>query len=861
MNGATDRPCGAEDTGLTAPVSPPGRRTLDRQLSDFHGFLHRLVAAVEQTRPDVDGPLLGRSWDLAGDPAGLRLAELWAFVADGVAAYTALTAGECYLGTARDWTDLQRIVALTGFRPQPRVAARGWVKVDVDVGASPTVPAGTRVQAPGTTQRAAQTFEVVADTVLRADWAGLTATAVPVPTAPSDRTLRFLLDPGFAPGDRVLFVAEQDVPTVSGPLTWFSYWGWLLALNAFVPVISKNRPVAVAVVTERAEDLGTVVVTFDRDLTSLLPGTTTPYAAYRIVGTAGSARRVTQVVRVPAPGTVDAPIITGLYPSATAAVSSTHVVLDAALEELSAQRQVALVDWNGTTPACDIATVSAHRIVEWPVVPGTTTRASRLEFAAPVAALTTASSAGRPVTAYVVDRRVPARTYVIPDAVTATPGVRPQVRIYPAPAHDAANPLQRLAIRVGSGDGDWQVFGCAEAQPATQEAGAASGPDVPRGMVLDLLDDAPDGPIGRAPATANLAPIRHGAMTSGVLGSGDAARAGQVMQVPKPPVAHDVTADGNVVSSLEVRVDGVRWQELPTLSGAGPVDAYSTELTADGGMLVRFGDGEQGNRPTTGKGNVTQTHRVGGGSVGELPAGAIDTLLGSIRGVVGVRGAGATVGGADGDDERRIARLAPTRSRALGRAVSRQDLADLALSFPGVSHATAWRGAGPPGHRCGANGEHVAFLRADTGGRVRAPVTSEVRDLAAFLEAHRDPSVPLCVAPAAVTALGLICRVAVDPRFVVTDVVGAVAASVAAAGGPLDPLERRLGQPLDRSDVVAVVHAVPGVLGLSSLVLTDPRGAGPTTAPAAAASIGRVVADRYRLLVLADTPDVTPEPT
>ena len=46
-------------------------------------------------------------------------------------------------------------------------------------------------------------------------------------------------------------------------------------------------------------------------------------------------------------------------------------------------------------------------------------------------------------------------------------------------------------------------------------------------------------------------------------------------------------------------------------------------LDADGGVTVEFGDGEQGARLPTGRGNVTATYRVGGGTAGEVESGAI----------------------------------------------------------------------------------------------------------------------------------------------------------------------------------------------------------------------------------------------
>ncbi|MEV0319773.1 baseplate J/gp47 family protein [Streptomyces sp. NPDC050658] len=834
MSDTRRRPCG-EPLPLLQPPSPAaGLARPDRAIGAFHDFVADLVRDVEQSRPVPGGPVLGRDWDVEGDPAALRLARLWAYVADGVAAYTSLTTAEAFLGTAADWRDLRRVAALVGFRPRPRVAARGWAVAETDRGASPLVPAGTRLQSPAVPGRDAQTFEVAEDVRLRADWAELTVTPMPRPALPAGRSMRFLREPGFGAGDRVLFVAEREagLPVLPPGFDWFDYWLWLLQLLGLVRP-PRSRPVAVAVVEERTEDLGTVVVTFDRDLTELLSPETTPFAAYRVLATAGGALRLTDLVHLSTAGVASrVPLGSQFYdPTDDAPLSARHLVLDAALDELSAQRTVALVDWR--SEACDIVPAGRHLLVDWRSAPGTRTRASRLEFAADVATLGNARLTQRPVTAYVVDHRVVARTHVIPDRIGAQGPAR--VRVFPAPAEVPP----RIAVRGGPEESDWRVYDCAAA-PVQEERDPAA--PLPSGLVLDLAVAADDpvraAPLGRAPASANLLPLRHGRTESGTLGSGDAALPGQEMAVARPPVAHDVSADGAVVSSLEVRVDGVRWQEAPSLFDAGPTTSYAALLDADGSVRVRFGDGTSGARLPTGRGNVTETHRTGGGTAGEVPSGAIDTLLGRVPGVTGVRGAGPTSGGADQDDERRIVRLAPGRARAFGRAVSRSDLADLALAFPGVSHAVAWRGAGPPGCACGGTGEHVACLRLGAGGLPKAPVADELRALAAFLDGGRDVTVPLCVAAATVRRIRLSCDVSVDPRRVPAEVAAAVRAALTVRGGPLDPLERPLGRALDRSDVLAVIHGVPGVLGVSGLTLRD--------------GAERVSAERYELLALSD---------
>ncbi len=824
-------PCrpGAPGLGLVSP--PPGLRRLRRRMGEFSAFAHDITATVER-----DGAL-GRDWDVEGDPLASELVALWAYVAEIVAAYTELTAGEAYLGTCADWTDLRRLADLIGFRPRPCVAAQGWIRAEVDKGAEPLLPAGTRVQAPAAPPRKAQTYEVAEDTKLRSDWEGLTATWVPVARKVQGRTVRFLGDPGLRVGDRVLFVSESFA---SGPCVvpnweyawsadfWIEFWRYVLCLFGIVPTAT---PLAVAAVVGRLEELGTTVVQFDRELGGLLSSETESYAAYRILATASEARRLDNVVTLTG-GTPAAPSITSLYGSVTA-VTPSSIVLDAALEDLSAGQTVAVVGWG--IGGCDVVTVDAHTPVSWDVAPGTHVRASRLDFADAVPTLQNTQS---DLTVYVVDRRIVARHYDFPKAAEGVTGA--QLRLYPAP--DADHDPAHVAVETTGAGGkpSWEVLACrrALAQEPQDDSGA------PRGLIVDLLDGPPKGTLAQARASANLARIRHGTTASAALGSGDAARAGQRFTLPDAPIAYDVDDAGALVPTLDLRVDGVHWDEVPSLYGQGPAQAFATRLEVDGGITARFGDGVQGARIPTGRNNVASRYRVGGGTAGEVESSAIDSLVGSVRGVKKVRGVGTVAGGADRDDERRLRALVPARARGFGRAVAIEDLADLSLAFPGVTHAAAWNGTGPPGCACGRSGLHLAFLRAGVDGP-RSPQPAEIAMLAGYLDARRDATVPLCVCAALPTTppLQLTVQLATDPRRRFADVAAAVQAALLDPDGPLAPLERALGEPLDRSDVVTVIHTVAGVAGVPSLTL-----------PGAAGELGRRFCERYELIVLDPAP-------
>jgi hypothetical protein len=834
------RPCGTVEERLGLVPPPPGQTVLRRRVGEFDAFARDLVAAIERT--SVPGGTLGHDWDVEGDPLGSTLVDLWAYVAEIVAAYAELTAGEAYLGTASDWTDLRRLADLVGYRPRPCVAAQGWVRAEVDKGADPLLPAGTRVQAPATATRRAQTFEVADDTQLYSDWNALTATWVPVAQKVEGRSVRFLGNPGFHVGDQVLFVREDLPIGLCVPPDWGSdwtaefwaqYWRWILCLIGITPTA---QPLALSGVVSLSSELGTTVVEFDRELGGVLSSETEAYAAYRVLASAGMARRLTKVVTVSGT-TVSTVSVTGEYTQSP--LAETSIVLDASLESLSTGQLVAIVAWQDD--ACDIVSVQAHKPISWEVAPGTSTRASKLEFGASVptlldAMVDAATATESALQVYVVDRRVVARHYEFPgEAQGAT---RTQLRLYPAPKVDP----DRIAVETTIADTlTWEVLACTRSD--TQETEIGVTPDAASGLIVDLVDGPPAGALAKARASANIARIRHGSTARAALGSGDATTPNQRFVLPDAPIAYDLDAAGTPVPTQVLRVEGVSWAEVGSLYGEGTAEVYAVRLAPDGGLTVEFGDGVQGARLPTGRNIVTTSYRVGGGTAGELESGAIDSLLGSVRGVKKVEGAGPTSGGSDQDDEGRLRRLVPTRARAFGRAVSVEDLVDLSLGYPGVTHAAGWYGGGPSGCACGSAGLHLAFVRAGTAGP-RAPDASEVASLASFLDARRDATVPLCVCAAVLTTpLQLTVELSVDPRRLVADVVAAAKAAVADPVGPLGPLQRALGQPLDRSDVFAVLHAVTGVVGVPTLDV-----------PGATGELGRRPAERYELIVLSPAP-------
>jgi hypothetical protein len=143
---------------------------------------------------------------------------------------------------------------------------------------------------------------------------------------------------------------------------------------------------------------------------------------------------------------------------------------------------------------------------------------------------------------------------------------------------------------------------------------------------------------------------------------------------------------------LEVRVDGVKWREVPTFYKSGPKDRVYLVRRADNGTTtVQFGDGRRGARLPTGRENVQAVYRKGIGLEGIVKEEQIGLMLTQPLGVKGVTNLLAPQGAEEPQslDDARV--NAPRTVLTLDRVVSLQDYEDFARDFPGVDKAhAAW---------------------------------------------------------------------------------------------------------------------------------------------------------------------------
>jgi predicted phage baseplate assembly protein len=303
----------------------------------------------------------------------------------------------------------------------------------------------------------------------------------------------------------------------------------------------------------------------------------------------------------------------------------------------------------------------------------------------------------------------------------------------------------------------------------------------------------------------NVALATHGETVDQLLGSGHAAKAFQRFDLAHEPLTHVQSSDASGVSStLEVRVNDVRWDELPTLYGAATdARAYTVRSDENDKTYVQFGDGQRGARLPSGAQNVRATYRKGLGAGGNVRPNTLAQLLDRPLGVKGVTNPLPASGGVDPEAEEQARTSMPIGVRTLGRAVSLTDYADFALAFAGVAKADA---AVLPLRSGPTIVVTVAF--AD-----RPPVVPVDRldDLRDALRGYGDPHVQVDVVPHAERNFRLALKVAVDPAFEAELVLAGVESAVRMA---YSFESRGFGAPVHASAITSIVHGVDGVVAV-----------------------------------------------
>lgn len=332
---------------------------------------------------------------------------------------------------------------------------------------------------------------------------------------------------------------------------------------------------------------------------------------------------------------------------------------------------------------------------------------------------------------------------------------------------------------------------------------------------------------------ANVVAATHGESVTEVLGSGNGSVPNQRFEPKKPPITYVASDDpSGRESTLEVRINELRWDEVPSLYGQ-PADArvYTVRLDDDGAPAVVFGDGRHGARPPTGSDNVVARYRTGIGLAGEVDAGRLSVL--QVR-PLGIREAVNPVPATGAEDPEQLDDArgnAPLTVRTLDRIVSLRDYADFARAFAGVGKADAvalWDG----------RRRVVAVTIASASGSVVEEASKLYGSLVDAIAGASTGMELVRVCSFQPAFFNVRAAIEVDDAHDAAAVLKDAERALLAAFGFA---RRGFGQPVTAAEVVAKLHGVAGVVAvdLNDLYRVDETGAGAATLgmllPAAAA--------------------------
>jgi hypothetical protein len=770
------------------PENRPALSAIAYRVGTYATFRAAMRAAIARS-PELVALTTRRSDDYA-----ITVLELWAAVADVLTFHQERYANEVFLRTARFRESVSRLAALLDYRLRPGVASRTFLAFTLDAGKQLTVPIGQRVQSVPEQGQQPQTFETTEAIDADARFNRLRVFAAPAPLAALavgrgsailDRLQGPTLAGTFAAGDDVVLFNDGATAAVEEKtIASLERRDDLVELRWTVPVQRSGWTASTRVRRFR----GTFrLFGHDAPGTFMVPST--------IGGSASRIRWSLTTLGSPSLPAGNTLLLDGRFEVAAGQallVADTAGAGQKTLVTVTSVAQVAAT----FGPRSDTVT----QLTVTPTVPAIGSRREVVvyqldgpplafwEFAYPP---TLGGDAVHLPGVAVADDEGPAievgrtieRNAFKPGVVIRTRDIAKGRGLL---VEDARGRLARAAVRAEP-----------TLDPTTAPPGAFCHLVLPLTVEGTLAHDS-----ASAVVLGNVAAASHGeTVRDEVVGSGDAAARFQRMVLRKKPLTHlPATGPEGVASTLELRVSGVRWQEVPGLFGRAPTESvFEARPAEDGSTVLQFGDGVTGAVPPSGRGNVVATYRIGVGLAGRVKAGALTTLLEKPPGLSAARNPAAPEGGADPEEVDAARDNAPRTVRTFGRAVSLLDFEDTVTASGEVAKALAtfvWDGLDRAIHLTIAGQEGAAF----------SPTAR--RTLGTTLNGVRDPNHRLRIANYARVPITVRAGVAVEPTY---DQDTVLAAAHAAIVDWLSFARLRLGQSLHLSDLFRVAQDVPGV--------------------------------------------------
>jgi predicted phage baseplate assembly protein len=306
--------------------------------------------------------------------------------------------------------------------------------------------------------------------------------------------------------------------------------------------------------------------------------------------------------------------------------------------------------------------------------------------------------------------------------------------------------------------------------------------------------------------TANVASATHGETRQEILGSGDGRVTHQQFKLKSKPLTYtSASTPSGTQTSLEVRVNDVRWREAPDLARLGSKDRqYITRINDDGNTTITFGDGDHGIRLPSGTENIKSTYRSGSGLDGILSADILTLLSKRPPGVTGVTNPLPATGGSDAESGSKARINVPLSALTLGRVVSLQDYADFTRAFVGVEKALATRAW---------QGQTLAVFLTIAGPKGAAIPDSSTtyKNLVKAIRLAGDPTVPLHVASFWPAWFQLEASIMIHSDYNRTSVLAEVEKVLRSS---FSFEARQFGQDVTVNEVIAIIQNIKGVVAV-----------------------------------------------
>jgi hypothetical protein len=763
-----DFPCPCDRFVHPLPLNiGAGLSDLPRQMAGFPEFRRAMLFEVRNHEP------LNQWRARQPDDLGIMLLEMWAYVCDALSFYDKVIAQEAYLRTAHLRPSLRRLIALLGYLPRPSVASIVYLSALAEGRQLVKLPEGTAFRSGGFDDHPTQVFELDGSVVihpltnrwnLKAPQPGLTETA-----NPSSLLVLPRLEPKTA--SPLLLVDVVNASNTQGL--------WLAAAETYS---------------------GTDGKTYRKLLLAQPSDLPTQYPLTRL--------QLFQPAQTAALWSIKLP---KTPPTMASVEANSTIVLNGLQQAIKAGDNILIVR---------MTEVRWYRITK-------VDQETRLQSAGNPVVINGSTfdlpGISVPVTKLTLDKDINHSSRKKAGAANWTEAESPELVVHfamqpagtitddPKTSLSSSDPLQ-LEGRTEKPLEDYQprLFQLIDKNlQGVQTSGlmnfATSELKLDQGEDWNKVLTVPVQAFGNVIKATRGEQVPHE-----ILGSGDASIPNQVFRLKKKPLTYlpapTVANDSGVQSSLRVYVNGIRWTEVPGFYNKKPEEEiYIVRQNDEEETLVMFGDGLRGKRPPTGADNIIATYRFGAGAAAP-PAGSVNQIAKSIKGLQSVNNALPASGGADAEGVEGIRRYAPRSVLLLGRAVSLPDMEAVAASVAGVRAVQVeWRWHGSRQSPVA----QVWYI-----GEVGMEVLLRQR-----LRSLTDPTTPIAVEQAEAVPTGLKLDIQIDPRFLWTSVLNELRTRLTnPENGLLAPAGLGIGKPLFRSQIFAAAAAVPGVLAVRNIL-------------------------------------------